>query len=97
MTFEKIMIFLGKEDYETVFRWIDKRTYGLTDFDKHLISINVYWAVADTLIHEYLHAKHPKWTEAHVRRRTAAIIRKMTVEEIIVMAKEALAKIPWEM
>jgi hypothetical protein len=90
------MDFLESEDYETVFRWIDKSTYGQADFDKHLISINVYWAVADTLIHEYLHAKHPKWTEERVRNRTSEIIRKMTVEEIITMAKQALAKIPWE-
>jgi hypothetical protein len=46
------------------------------------IVINPAIAVADTCIHEALHAVRPNWAENYVRRTTTWLLRRMSDEQI---------------
>lgn len=52
---------------------------GWTNF--HEIVINPIPDVVDTLVHELLHRRYPKWKEPYVVARTTEICRAMTHDE----------------
>lgn len=60
------------------------RYYGDTDLDKHIIRVNKSKKkngrgdIIDTIVHEEMHAKHPKMYERTVRRKTASHVKKLT-------------------
>lgn len=99
MTFEEIAEFLSQNGWRVVFRKIDDKdkTDGITEYHKNRISIDskICREVADTMIHEYLHAKHSdNWSERKVRRETKKIIGKMSEKEIVRMAKQIFRTVP---
>lgn len=46
------------------------------------ITINPKVSVVDTVIHELLHRRYPKWTERKVKQETARIMGHLTPAEI---------------
>jgi hypothetical protein len=55
---------------------------GLCRWDTQEITVNPSVSVVDTLIHELLHRRFPKWSEDRVRLETWRVIRQMTPKEI---------------
>jgi hypothetical protein len=55
---------------------------GLCRWDTQEITVNPSVSVVDTLIHELLHRRFPKWSEDRVRCETWRVIRQMTPKEI---------------
>ena len=98
MSLKEIMDFLKNKNWKTVFRNMEGKYNGYTEYDKKRISIDIdiCQAVADTMIHEYLHVKYDKWTERKVRRETKKIIKQMTNKEIVRMAKQIFRNVPLE-
>lgn len=68
-------------------KWLDKTTFGMVDLKTGEIWINEDLFLADTLIHERTHFKHPKWSERQVIRQTLKEIDRMTVQEIRNLAR----------
>lgn len=98
MTFKKIAEFLSRNGWKAVFRKIEGNSDGLAEYDKKRISIHsrICREVADTMIHEYLHAKHSDWSEKKVRRETKKIINRMSEQKIVRMAKKIFKTVPLE-
>lgn len=84
--------FLRSREYEVKFRWLDKKTEGLIEYDKELISINLQLLVVTVFVHEALHAEHPDWEEERVEEATYRQVEKMKVREIKQLAGEVLAR-----
>ena len=60
-----------------------ERVYGFCDQGTGVIAVNKYPAdLADTLVHELLHRRHPRWGEARVTRETRYVMRRLTDEDI---------------
>lgn len=60
--------------------------FGEIDYDKQLIQVNKKknkesGELLDTLVHELMHAKHPKMKEKAVRSQAASKIKKMSSGE----------------
>lgn len=70
------------EDYEIVFRWIDKNTFGLIDQEKNRVIINLYLFIAETFLHEYYHNVFPMKDERFVEDKAIKKIHKMKIGEI---------------
>lgn len=47
-------------------------------YEGGVIYVNPAWGVADTLIHEALHALYPHWSERVVRAQTTRLIGELT-------------------
>lgn len=52
----------------------ERHVEGLCDYDTAQITINPKVSVVDTLIHELLHRRYPKWTERRVRQETRLLM-----------------------
>lgn len=72
--------FLEGNDYCVVFKWIDKGRLGLVDPQTDTVFINIELLLAETLVHEAIHVKHPDWSEEEVEMKTVECIGKMKSE-----------------
>lgn len=52
------------------------------------ITVNPAIAIADTCIHEALHAVRPAWSENYVRRTTTYLLRRISDEQIQAIYRE---------
>lgn len=66
---------LGKFKFRIVFGRTSP--LGETDFSRNTITLYLNAHVADTIIHECLHALYPKWSERKVRQRTFEIRKRL--------------------
>jgi len=67
-------------------RLIDNKMkhFGETDFDKKTIKVNPKKGdLINTILHEELHAKHPKAKEKTVRKKASSEEKKMTIKKAI--------------
>ena len=55
---------------------------GLCRWDSGEITVNPSVSVVDTLIHELLHRRFPKWSEERVRCETWRVIRVMSAKDV---------------
>jgi len=55
---------------------------GLCDHDAQAVVINPKVSVVDSLLHELLHRRWPKWSEARVRRETRALMGQLSSHDI---------------
>lgn len=55
------------------------RWHGLLEGD--VIYVNPSWAIADTLIHEALHAIRPQWSERAIRSWTSRLLGQLSDDE----------------
>ena len=55
---------------------------GLCRWDTQEIMVNPSVSVVDTLVHELLHRRFPKWSEDRVRAETWRVIRRMTTKDM---------------
>jgi len=69
-------------EYDLFFRWIDKKTYGLIEEAKQVITINLDLHILETFLHEYLHWRFPDKKERWIEKETARRLKKMTRKEI---------------
>lgn len=81
---------LKKSDFRLLFRWIDKKTYGLIDFENETITVNLELFVVAVVIHELLHLEHPSWSEKMVLKTEERRVRRMSVKEIHQLARRLL-------
>ena len=71
--------------------WLDKKTYGMyveTEKGKRLILLNSHLFFSSTFLHEFLHFKHPNWSEKKVYKETDKLINKLSVKELKELAKK---------
>ena len=59
------------------------RTQGETDTDKHVIVVNKKKSkkkssIIDTIVHEEMHAKHPRVHEKTVYKKTPKVVKKLS-------------------
>jgi len=60
-----------------------QRVYGLYDQNTGVIAVNRYPAdLADTLTHESLHRRYPKWGEKRIARETRYLMRRMSDDDV---------------
>lgn len=55
---------------------------GLCNWESGEISVNPAPSVADTLIHELLHRRFPRWSEERVREETWRVLSSMSPEDV---------------
>lgn len=58
---------------------------GLCNWESGDITVNPAPSVVDTLIHELLHRRFPKWSEERVRVETWRIIRTLSAADVQVL------------
>lgn len=56
--------------------------YGIVDPDRREIVIDPRRAIVETLIHELLHRRFPKWSERKVRQAEKRIMAEMALEDM---------------
>jgi hypothetical protein len=56
--------------------------YGILDPDRQEIVIDPRRAIVETLIHELLHRRFPKWSERRVRQAEKSIMADMALEDV---------------
>lgn len=67
---------------ETDLRSKDYHIAGYCDFTRQQVHINPRPMVVEALLHELLHRRFQKWTEARVNREAKALLSKMSEEQI---------------
>lgn len=82
--------FFEKGEYDISFKWIDKNTFGLINFSKEKIFLNIYLLIMDTFIHEFLHNKYPRLSEKKIRKKTKNFLNRLTVSNIKEITKYLL-------
>lgn len=55
---------------------------GLCNFESGEVSVNPAPSVVDTLIHELLHRRFPRWSETRVREETWRVMRKLSPDDV---------------
>lgn len=55
---------------------------GLCSWETSKITVNPSVSVVDTLIHELLHRRYPKWSEERVRVHTWRLMRSLTPHDV---------------
>lgn len=55
---------------------------GLCNWESGDITVNPAPSVVDTLIHELLHRRFPKWSEERVRMETWRVIRTLSARDV---------------
>lgn len=55
---------------------------GLCNWETGAITVNPSVSVVDTLIHELIHRRYPRWSEIRVRRETWRIMRQLSPEDV---------------
>lgn len=61
---------------------------GLCNWESGEVSVNPAPSVVDTLIHELLHRRFPRWSEDRVRAETWRVLSSMTPEAVQVLHRE---------
>lgn len=61
---------------------------GLCNWESGEISVNPAPSVCDTVIHEVLHRRFPKWSEERVKEETWRVMSSMTPEDVQAMYRE---------
>ena len=67
---------------ETDLRSKDYHIAGYCDWTKQQVHVNPRPLVVEALLHELLHRRFPKWTEARVMKESKALLCKMSEEQI---------------
>lgn len=70
------------KENELFFEFIDKKTYGLMDYSKGTISVNLDLLIVEVVLHEYLHWRYPEWRERKIEKETDKRLARMTVREM---------------
>ena len=70
------------QEYDLFFKWIDKRTYGIVDYGKEKIVINLELLVLETFLHEYLHWRFPEKHERWIERETNRRLERMKLKDV---------------
>lgn len=55
---------------------------GLCNWETQNITVNPSVSVVDTLVHELLHRRFPKWSEDRVRMHTWRVMRSLTQQDV---------------
>lgn len=55
---------------------------GLCNWENGDITVNPSVSVVDTLIHELLHRRYPRWSEDRVRRETWRVMRRLSPDDV---------------
>ena len=55
---------------------------GLCDFDKGAVYVDPAPSVVETLLHEVLHRRYPRWGEARVDRTANRLLRSMNSRQV---------------
>jgi hypothetical protein len=63
--------------YQCSLRSPIEQLHGFVEADSHIIYIDPRLAILDTLIHELLHRRKPKWGERRVERETRRLVGRM--------------------
>lgn len=84
--------FLEGSGYSVVFKWIEKSRLGLVDPSTDTVVINIELLLAETLIHEAIHVKHPTWTEEQVEIETVKCIGRMKAGYLRKLGRELLKR-----
>ena len=79
---KELLEFLGGNEYDFFFGWIDKITRGQIFFDHNMIVVNIYLALAEIIVHEFIHWKYNTTNEKFVEEKTAKKLDRMTIKEI---------------
>jgi hypothetical protein len=90
MTFKDIMDFIQSGDYKFRFGFINKKTYGLIERDKEVITVNYHLLICEILLHEITHALTGSDNERVVQCKTTNTLKRLTVEEIKTIVLTAL-------
>jgi len=61
-----------------------KNIYGLCDYHRDAIFVNVKYAVVEVIVHELLHRKYPRRGEARIHKDAEQFVQSMTPKEIAV-------------
>jgi hypothetical protein len=77
---KKIKEFIKEVDL--FFSFISKQTYGIINFEKDTVVINIDLLLVEVFIHEYIHWLHNDWSEKRVEKATTRKINRMTVMQI---------------
>jgi hypothetical protein len=72
---------------ELFFRWIDRRTYGIIEWDKERITINIELLIVEVFVHEYLHWRFPEKGERWIEKETNRRLERMTLKQMSKYAK----------
>jgi len=70
------------KENELFFEFIDKTTYGMMDWTKEKISINLDLLIVEVFLHEYIHWRNPDWSEKKVSKETDRRLNRMTIREM---------------
>lgn len=70
------------KENDLFFEFINKQTYGMMDWGKDRISINLDLLIVEVFLHEYIHWKNPDWSEKKVEKETNRRLNRMTILEM---------------
>ena len=76
------MEFLKSNQYDLIFCWIDKTTWGYIDDEEKKIYINLYHFAATTFIHEFMHFKYPKENDEKITERGNKLCKRMSARNM---------------
>ena len=76
--------------YRLRFRWLNKKTYGLIDFQRETITINLELFVTATAVHELAHLEKPDLSERKIIKLERARVNRMTTKDIRTLARKLL-------
>lgn len=82
MKAQDILDFILSGEYKFRFGWISKKTYGLIERDKEIITVNYHLLICEILLHEIIHALTGSDNERVVQCKTTKTLKGLTVEEI---------------
>ncbi len=75
-------------------RKIDKsiKCYGEVDYENKIVKINpTKGDICNTILHENLHIKHPRWGEKHIKEEAKKLESKLTIGQIIKILEKYMA------
>jgi ethanolamine ammonia-lyase small subunit len=70
--------------YEAPIIGSDTHVEGLCNWETQEVTVNPAPNVVDTLIHELLHRRFPKWSEERVRHETWRVMKQMTPADVAI-------------
>jgi hypothetical protein len=84
--------FLKSGSCKLQFKWVNKKTLGVMDYDRNTITLNILLMVVGVYVHEWIHHEHPDWSEERVEKSENRRMRKMTAKEIKSLGKEIVLR-----
>ena len=88
-TWRSLWTWFKRREISVAFEWV-AGARGLWRGDDDEIAINLAYEIADTWVHELLHAKYPDWTERQVKTVTKRILSQTSDQHIAKLMKTLL-------